>query len=160
MKYDDVSKPMILALKFMDRTDNAAILAKWMKLAGKDIWAQGVDMIIPIPLHYTRLIKRRYNQAGLLAKELSRLTDIPVDFTSVIRHRKTRPQVEFSGHERVKNVRGAFSVKHPERLKGKRIVLIDDVMTTGSTLKERALALKAAGVKSIDTLTVARVCRI
>lgn len=160
VKYDDVSKPMILALKFMDRTDNAAILAKWMKLAGKDIWAQGVDMIIPIPLHYTRLIKRRYNQAGLLAKELSRLTDIPVDFTSVIRHRKTRPQVEFSGHERVKNVRGAFSVKHPERLKGKRIVLIDDVMTTGSTLKECALALKAAGVKSIDTLTVARVCRI
>ena len=86
------------------------------------------------------------------------LTGIKVDYTSVIRHRRTKPQVQFSGHARISNVKNAFSVRHPERLKNKRIVLIDDVMTTGSTLKECALAMKKAGVKSVDTLTVARVC--
>ena len=124
-----------------------------------DIWKEGADIIIPIPLHYTRLIKRRYNQSGLLAKELGKITGLKVDYTSVIRHKKTRPQVEFSGRERIKNVKGVFSVKHPEKIKGKRIVLIDDVMTTGSTMKECAMALRKAGAKSVDALTVARVCR-
>lgn len=156
--YDEASKNLLLSFKFLDKTDNAKTLAKWLKMAGKDIWGEGVDLIIPIPLHYTRLIKRRYNQSGLLAAELTKLVDIPVDYTSVVRHKKTRPQVEFSGHERVKNVKGVFSIKHPEKITGKRVVLIDDVMTTGSTLKECALALKSAGAKSVDTLTVARVC--
>lgn len=155
--YDEASKNLILAFKFMDRTDNAKILARWLKIAGQDIWHQGVDVIIPIPLHYTRLLKRRYNQSGLLAAELHKLTGLKVDYTSVIKHKRTKPQVEFSGHARVKNVKDAFSVKHPEKIKGKRVVLIDDVMTTGSTLKECALALKRAGAKSVDTLTVARV---
>lgn len=156
--YDEASKNLLLAFKFLDKTDNAKTLAKWLNLAGRDIWQEGVDVIVPIPLHYTRLIKRRYNQSGLLAAELTKLNGIPVDYTSVVRHKKTRPQVEFSGHERVKNVKGVFSVKHPDKIKGKRVVLIDDVMTTGSTLKECALALRAAGAKSVDTLTVARVC--
>lgn len=156
--YDDASKNLILSFKFMDRTDNAKTLARWLNLAGQDIWKEGVDLIMPIPLHYTRLVKRRYNQSGLLAAELTKLCKIPVDYTSVVRHKKTRPQVEFSGIERVKNVKGVFSIKHPEKIKDQRIVLIDDVMTTGSTLKECALALKKAGAKSVDTLTVARVC--
>lgn len=156
--YDEASKNLLLAFKFMDKTDNAETLAKWLNLAGQDIWKEGVDVIVPIPLHYTRLIKRRYNQSGLLAAELTKLCHVPVDYTSVVRHKRTRPQVEFSGHERIKNVKGVFSVKHPEKIKNKRVVIIDDVMTTGSTLKECALALKAAGAKSVDTLTVARVC--
>ena len=114
---------------------------------------------MPVPLHYTRLIKRRYNQSVLLARELSKLVDIPCDCRSVIRHRKTKPQVEFSGHERIRNVKNAFSVKYPENLKGKRVVLIDDVMTTGSTLKECAKVILQAGAKSVDTLTVARVIK-
>lgn len=85
-------------------------------------------------------------------------TGLPVDCFSLVRHRKTRPQVEFSGFERVRNVKNAFSVPHPEKLAGKRVVLIDDVLTTGSTLKECAAALKKAGVRSVDALTVARVC--
>lgn len=157
--YDEASKPLLLSFKFMDKTDNADILAKWLNIAGLDIWKEGADIIIPIPLHYTRLIKRRYNQSGLLAKELGKITGLKVDYTSVIRHKKTRPQVEFSGRERIKNVKGVFSVKHPEKIKGKRIVLIDDVMTTGSTMKECAMALRKAGAKSVDALTVARVCR-
>ena len=155
--YDDISKDLILALKFMDKTENAKTLAKWLCMAGYDIWKEEVDILVPVPLHYKRLIKRRYNQSALLAKELSKLTGIKVDYTSLIKHKATKPQVQFSGHERVKNVRGAFSVKHPENIKGQRVVLIDDVMTTGSTLKECALALKKAGAKSVDTLTIARV---
>ena len=155
--YDDISKDLILALKFMDKTENAKTLAKWLCMAGYDIWKEEVDILVPVPLHYKRLIKRRYNQSALLAKELSKLTGIKVDYTSLIKHKATKPQVQFSGHERVKNVRGAFSVKKPENIKGQRVVLIDDVMTTGSTLKECALALKKAGAKSVDTLTIARV---
>ncbi len=157
VKYNEHSKNLLLSFKFMDKTDNAPLLAKWLKQAGKDIFAEGVDIFIPIPLHYKRLLKRRYNQSALLAKELSRLTGIKTDYASVVRGRHTRPQVEFSGAARIKNIKGAFKIKHPERIKGKRIVLIDDVMTTGSTLKECALVLKKAGAKSVDTLTVARV---
>ncbi len=154
--YDDNSKNLLLGLKFFDRTDNSRLLAKWLKLAGKDIFEAGVDVIVPTPLHYTRLLKRHYNQSALLTAELSQMTGIKADYTSLIRNRRTKPQVSFSGHARLKNVRNAFSVKHPGKIKGKRIVLIDDVMTTGATLKECALALKKAGAKSVDTLTVAR----
>jgi len=156
--YDEASKNLILAFKFMDRTENARLLAAMLKVAGEDIFKAGVDVIVPVPLHYTRLVKRRYNQAALLARELGRYTGLPVDCFSLVRHKKTRPQVEFSGFERVRNVKNAFSVPHPEKLAGKRVVLIDDVLTTGSTLKECAAALKKAGVRSVDALTVARVC--
>ncbi len=156
--YDDTSKNLVLGLKFLDKTENAGVLSRFLYQAGRDIWAEGADLLLPIPLHYTRLIKRRYNQSALLAKELEKLVVIPVDYGSVIRHKKTRPQVEFSGHERIQNVKGAFLVKHPERISGRRIVLIDDVMTTGSTLKECALVLQKAGAASVDALTVARVC--
>lgn len=155
--YDEASKPLILDFKFHDKTDNAGILARMMLVAGRDIWEKGVDVMIPVPLHYTRMLKRRFNQSALLAREVHKLNGVPVDFGSLKRRRKTRPQVEFSGHERVNNVKGAFTVKDPCRIKGKRVLLLDDVMTTGSTLKECALALKRAGAKSVDTLTIARV---
>ena len=160
VRYDDASKNLLLGLKFLDKTDNAPLLAKWMKLGGRDIFEAGVDMIIPTPLHYMRLLKRHYNQSALLARELSKLTGIDVNFTALVRHRHTKPQVGFSGKARHKNVKDAFSIKHPEQIKGKRILLIDDVMTTGSTLKECAAALKKAGAKSVDTLTVARTCKM
>ena len=157
-RYDDSSKNLILSFKFMDKTENAKVLGRWLFNAGKDIWNQGADVLIPIPLHYTRLLRRRYNQSALLCHELSRLCGLPVEYTAVERHRKTRPQVEFSGHARIKNVKNAFRIRHPERIRGKHIVLVDDVMTTGSTLKECALVLHKAGAASVDTLTVARVC--
>lgn len=155
--YDEASKPLILDFKFHDKTDNTGVLARMMLVAGEDIWNKGVDVMIPIPLHFTRLLKRRFNQSALLAKELHKLNGIAVDYDSVIRARRTRPQVEFSGRERVKNVRDAFEVRHPERIKGKHVLLLDDVMTTGSTLRECALVLKRAGAASVDTLTIARV---
>ena len=156
--YDDASKNLILALKFMDKVENAKFLAAMLKYCGKDIFDAGVDLIIPVPLHYNRLVKRRYNQAALLAKELSKYTKITVDLVSLTRHKNTKPQVELMGYERIINVKNAFVVKNPNKIKGKRIVLVDDVLTTGATLKESAIALKKAGAKSVDTLTVARVC--
>ena len=155
--YDEAAKPLILALKFMDKTDNAIVMARWLQQAGADIFSAGVDVLVPVPLHYTRLLKRKYNQSGLLAGELGKLTGLPVEYQALVKHRHTRPQVEFSGHERLKNIKGAFSVKHIDKLKGRKVLLIDDVMTTGATLKECALALKKAGAGSVDTLTVARV---
>ena len=132
-------------------------LAKMLFVAGKDIWDEGVDIIMPVPLHYTRLIKRRYNQSALLCNELGKLTNIKIDNLSLVRHRKTRPQVELSGIERQRNVRNVFSIKNVEVVKNKRVLLIDDVLTTGATLKECAYALKRSGAKSVDNLTLGRV---
>ncbi len=157
--YDELSKKMILDFKFYDRTDLANLLAKMLYIAGEDIFKSGVDMIIPVPLHYTRLIKRKYNQSSLLAKELGKLSGITVDNFSLRKIRRTKPQVECNGSARLKNLKGAFSVKYPDKIKGKRILLIDDVLTTGSTLKECCVTLKRAGAKSVDGLTVSRVLR-
>lgn len=155
--YDEDSKKLILDFKFHDHTESARFLAKMLFVAGEDIWKSDIDIIIPVPLHYTRLIRRRYNQSALLCNELGKLTNIKVDNLSLIRHRKTRPQVELSGIERQRNVRNVFSIKNVDAIKGKRVLLIDDVLTTGATLKECAYALKRIGAKSVDSLTLGRV---
>ena len=155
--YDDVSKDLILSFKFHDKTENAKLLAQMMYVAGEDIFKEGVDVIMPVPLHYTRLLRRRYNQSALLGRELSELSGIECDNLTLVRHKKTRPQVELSGLERQRNVRDVFSIKREDKVKGKRVLLIDDVLTTGATLRECGKCLKKAGAKSVDTLTVGRV---
>lgn len=154
--YDDESKNLILDLKFRDKTTNAETLANFLYSAGYDIWQQKPDVLIPVPIHRLRLIKRRYNQCAELAKHLSQKTQVPTDFTSLIRYRNTIPQVELSGHARRNNLKQAFTVKNPQNIKGKKVVLIDDVSTTGSTLNECAKTLHKAGVAEIYALTLAR----
>lgn len=154
--YDENSKHMLINLKFHDKTSYAPVLAKFLHKAAFDILKENPDIIVPVPLHYMRLLKRKYNQSSLLAHELSNLCNIPVDDFSLKRCKNTTPQVEFSGKARIKNVRGAFAVKNPKNIKNKKVLLIDDVMTTGSTLKECAIALKKAGAAKIYALTVAR----
>ena len=105
------------------------------------------------------LIKRRYNQSALLVTELAKLVNLPTDFKSLVKHKSTKPQVSFAGKARVKNIKDAFEVKYPQNVKDKRIVVIDDVQTTGSTLNECAKVLLKAGAKSVDFLTIARVCK-
>lgn len=159
VKYDDFSKKLILDFKFSDCLENRTLLTNWLFLAGNDIFKAGIDLIIPVPLHYMRLFKRKYNQSAVLASGLSKLTGIPADYKSLQKIRHTIPQISCTGKQRVKNVKKAFDVTSPHNIKGKRIVLIDDVFTTGSTLKECAKVLKKAGAKSVDTLTIARVCQ-
>ena len=154
--YDEFSKKLILDFKFYDKTDLAPVLAKMLFVAGKDIFAEGIDIILPVPLHYTRLLKRRYNQSALLAKELGKLANIGVDYKNLIKRKKTKAQVDCSGNERLTNLKDAFCIKYPEKLRGKKILLIDDVLTTGATLNECAKAIKSANPKSICALTVSR----
>ena len=157
--YDENSRPLIVNFKFHDKTENAEFLARWLFTAGHDIWEKGADLLIPVPIHSTRLRERKFNQSALLCCELSKITKIPVEYTILQKYKKTKPQVECNGLTRIRNVKNAFSVKDAEKLKNKRIVLVDDVMTTGSTLKECAKVLLQAEVASVDALTIARVIK-
>ena len=158
IKYDEFSKKLLLDFKFADHIENKLLLARWLFFAGKDIFKAGIDFIIPVPLHYTRLLQRKYNQSAMLASELSKLCLIPVDYKVLKKIRYTKPQIKCSGKNRKSNIKNAFEVVNPDKIKGKRVLLIDDVYTTGSTMQECIKVLKKAKVKSVDVLTVARVC--
>ena len=115
------------------------------------------DLVIPVPLHTRRLRERGFNQSLLLARQVSRRRSIPLNFTALHRTRETQPQTQLTGAERRKNVRGAFEVRKAEALEGKRILLIDDVFTTGATVQECASVLLGAGASEVHVLTLARV---
>ncbi len=154
--YDDFSKQALLALKFKDKTENARVFAKWLKIAGQDIFKLGIDTIVPVPLSYQRLVKRHYNQAALLAQELSKFVGIPVDLFSLKKIKHTKPQAMLQEKDRWHNIKQVFKVENITNIQGKHILLIDDIMTTGATLNECAKTLLNSGAHSVDTLTVAR----
>ncbi len=129
-------------------------LAAWMAKNIRPV--SDIDCIIPVPLHVTRLRHRGFNQALILAHELSRIFSIPLSYDNLARVRPTRPQVELSGDERIKNVSGAFALKYPDQLKDRDTLLIDDVFTTGATMNECAKVIKDAGASRVTALTVAR----
>lgn len=129
-------------------------LAQWMARNLRVV--RGIDLIIPIPLHTSRLRQRGFNQALLLAHELGKNFSIPLSYDNLVRLRPTRPQVELSGQERIKNVAGAFALVRPDDVCDKSILLIDDVFTTGATMNECALVLKDGGAGRVTALTVAR----
>jgi len=113
------------------------------------------DLIIPIPIHRKRLAVRGFNQALLLAERLSSHTGIPLDRTTFGKTRDTPPQVGLSRHERVKNIRGSFAVSNPARIRDRRILLVDDVITTGSTIAEAAVTLRRGKASSVSALVLA-----
>ncbi len=156
--YDEASKPVILRFKHADRTDSAALLAQWLYQAGTEL-LEASDLIIPVPLHRSRLLKRRYNQSALLASALSRKTGIPWKGNLLLRHRKTENQGLFSREGRQRNVAGAFNCpsRYKEVLQNKSVLLIDDVHTTGATAESCSKALLRAGAQKVRVLTVARV---
>lgn len=158
--YDDASRPMILAFKNSDRTHAAPVFARWMLRAGADILPQA-DVLIPVPLHWSRLLARSYNQAALLAHRVSRLSGVPVLPDALIRRRRTPKLGTLSAAERARTVAGIFAVRDRCRagLAGRRVVLIDDVLTSGATVGGCAAALLAAGAQSVDVLAVARTLR-
>lgn len=129
-------------------------LSRWM--AGQVTMTIPLDVAMPVPLHKKRLRHRGFNQALLLAHGVSERFRLPLNFDNLIRTRYTRPQVELSGRERAENVRGAFNLIRPADVREKRILLIDDVFTTGATMNECAKVLKDAGAESVTVLTLAR----
>jgi ComF family protein len=158
MRYDKHSRHLVLALKHGDRTHVARALGRWMGRAGAEL-LQGADMIVPVPLHWTRLFTRRYNQAGLLAHAVRAAGGPPVMADWLVRRRRTPSQGRLGPVARVRNVRGAFAVRRGCDVKGKRIVLVDDVLTTGATVEECARVLRRGGAASIGVLTLSRAVR-
>lgn len=118
------------------------------------------DLIVPVPLHRTRLKERGFNQSLLLAKGIAKIYNLPVDYLNLKRVHATTPQVKLKGKDRIKNVRGAFAVQDSNAFKDKRVLLIDDVYTTGATITECSKTLKKAGAKDIKCLTLARVVNL
>lgn len=160
LHYDDASRPLVLAFKHGDGTHAAPALGRWMAQAAGDL-ARDADLIVPVPLHRWRLFRRRYNQSALLAQTLARLVDRPVSAGILMRKRKTPSQGGLSRSGRIANVRGAFAIagRQAEGLSGRRVLLVDDVMTTGATLSECARILRRGGAADVDVVTLARVVR-
>jgi ComF family protein len=128
------------------------------RLASAIPWDQRFDLIVPVPLHWRRRFQRGFNQAALLAASVARRYSTPV-VAAVRRRRSTAPQAGLSNSKRRANVAGAFLVRRPQVVAGRRILLVDDVMTTGATASACAAALKRAGARHVVLLTLARVDR-
>lgn len=158
--YDDASHKLVVGFKHADRTELVALFGTWLARAGAPLIGEET-ILAPAPLHWRRLLTRRYNQAGLLASTLAKATGARLIPDALKRVRATPPQQSLSADARKRNVAGAFAVR-PKRagdISGAHIVLIDDVLTTGATLSACARALKKSGAASVDALVLARVAK-
>lgn len=154
--YDAVSAPLVSALKFNDQWAHIGRYVAMMHRAGAPLFP-GTDFLVPVPLHWRRLWRRRFNQSALLAFGLATETGITCLPDMLRRERYTRPQMRLKREERLKNVRHAFMLhdKYAALVQGKVILLVDDVRTTGATVDACARALKKAGAKEVRVLTLA-----
>lgn len=160
LAYDDASRDLVLRFKHADRLDGAATFAGWMVRAGGPLVAEA-DLIAPVPLHWLRLVRRRYNQAAVLANAIGRESGVRVAPDLLVRRRATPSQGHLGREGRRRNVAGAFRLnpRWAQALTGRRVLLIDDVLTTGATAESCARVLLAAGAKAVDLLVLARVVR-
>lgn len=156
--HDGLARSLVTCLKYGDQTHLAPTLAQWMVHAAADILAES-DCIIPVPLHHWRFLKRHYNQAAELARHIAAVAHKPFCPEGLKRVRRTRQQVGLNARQRELNVKNAFLVPDAQKakLKNQSVVLIDDVYTTGATIKAAAMAVKRAGAARVDVLTFSRV---
>ena len=155
--YEETLLTAIHLFKYRGRIGIGKVLGKIMADFAGGIWDMNVfSVIMPVPLHRKRLRERGFNQAVILAREIAKRFSLPLDFLTLKRAVFTAPQVGLGREERSVNVRGAFAVRKPERMAGKRILLVDDVYTTGSTLTECARTLLKAEADSVAVLTLAK----
>ncbi|MFN3656097.1 MAG: ComF family protein [Pseudolabrys sp.] len=158
VRYDDVARALVHAFKYGDRLDLAPMMGRWMARAGRELLADA-DALVPVPLHWRRLWARRFNQSAALSGAIGSIATRPVVHGVLSRVRATPQQVGLSKTARADNVQGAFRVP-PERkaeIAGRRLVLVDDVLTSGATAEACARALLRAGAAHVDVLVFARV---
>ena len=160
MSYRGTGRRMVLGLKHSDRLDLVRPMAGWMAARGAVLRSDDT-VLIPVPLHWTRLLTRRFNQAALLAREVGRIWGCDAVPDALVRTRRTRPQERMTRAERLANQKDAIRLNpaRTERIRNRPVILIDDVMTSGATLTAAANALKEAGVQRVRTLTLARVVK-
>ncbi|MGE4313195.1 MAG: ComF family protein [Pseudobdellovibrionaceae bacterium] len=155
--YDDASRPILLGFKHGDKIYMAPFLARLMVAAGEDV-LKDADLIVPVPLHWTRLVRRRYNQAALLVQQIGRLSGKETSLNALMRTQATPPQGHLSAKDRAKNVARVFTVspRVKARIEGKNILLVDDVLTSGATVEACTKALLKAGANSVNVLCLVR----
>lgn len=158
VRYDDIARVLVHAFKYGDRLDLAPPMGRWMAQAGKPVLA-GADALVPVPLHWRRMWARRFNQSAALASVIGQTAGLPVAMNALKRVRATVQQVGLSRTERAGNVQGAFRVPDDGKTEvaGRQLVLVDDVLTSGSTADACARALLRAGAANVDVLVFARV---
>jgi ComF family protein len=157
-EYNEASRGILLKFKHGDATYLCPQLARWIYGASQSV-IQNADLLIPVPIHFFKRLKRKYNQSELLAQELEKLSGIPHEPRILQKKKRTLQQEGLSRTIRLQNVKGSFSVneKYKNLLEKKTVLLIDDVLTTGATANECAKILKKHGAEKVIVLTVARV---
>jgi ComF family protein len=158
VRYDDIARDLVHRLKYGDRLDLATSMGQWMARAGREL-VDDADAMVPVPLHWRRLWGRRFNQAATLAKAAAAESGVPVLTAALRRMRATSQQVGLTRSARAVNVQGAFAVTKDGKaaIYGKRLVLVDDVLTSGATVDACTRALFRAGASNVDVLVFARV---
>lgn len=157
-RFDGVMRELVHGLKFRDRLDSRRLFGQWMVEAGAEL-LEDADVIVPVPLTAGRLLSRRFNQSALLAQEVSRRSGVAFAPTTLLRTRRTIPQVGLSRQQRRKNVSGAFAVAGTQarRIEDANVVLVDDVITTGATVGACSRTLRRVGAARVDVLALALV---
>jgi ComF family protein len=156
--YRGLLRDVLHRFKYGGQTFLVRPLAKLLTGPGKELSRlHKIELIVPVPLHSKRLLQRGFNQAALLARRLGSVLRISVDYSSLKRTRWTEPQTGLSRNQRAKNVKGAFKLTDPEKVRGKSVLLLDDVLTTGETVNQCVHVLKKDGeAGEVVVLTVAR----